>query len=80
MLLYHRYLDYLDNDEDLLNDLLQEILDKGQESKEFSDFHPQVIATVIRGAISESMLSSQHKLTPEEYNEKLTKSILKMVK
>ncbi len=69
-----------DDDGDLLNDLLQEILHKGQESKEFSDFHPQVIATVIRGAISESMLSSQHKLTPEEYNEKLTKSILKMVK
>ncbi|EJR42781.1 TetR/AcrR family transcriptional regulator [Bacillus cereus group sp. TH204-1LC] len=69
-----------DDDEDLLNGLLQEILHKGQESKEFSDFHPQVIATVIRGAISESMLSSQHKLTLEEYNEKLTKSILKMIK
>ncbi|WP_337969845.1 TetR/AcrR family transcriptional regulator [Virgibacillus salexigens] len=69
-----------EDDDDLLNDLLQEILHKGQESKEFSDFHPQVIATVIRGAISESMLSSQHKLTLEEYNEKLTKSILKMVK
>ncbi|SDX16698.1 transcriptional regulator, TetR family [Marininema mesophilum] len=69
-----------DDDEDLLNDLLQEILRKGQKSKEFSDFHPQVIATVIRGAISESMLSSQHKLTLEEYNEKLTKSILQMVK
>ena len=33
-----------DDDGDLLNDLLQEILHKGQESKEFSDFHPQVIA------------------------------------
>ncbi|MGR5878713.1 TetR/AcrR family transcriptional regulator [Bacillus pacificus] len=66
-----------DDDEDLLNGLLQEILHKGQESKEFSDFHPQVIATVIRGAISESMLSSQHKLTLEEYNEKLTKKHIK---
>lgn len=69
-----------DDDEDLLNDLLQEILHKGQESNEFSDFQPQVIATVIRGAISESMLSSQHKLTLQEYSEKLTKAILKMVK
>ena len=69
-----------EDDDDLLNDLLQEILRKGQESNEFSDFHPQVIATVIRGAISESMLSSQHKLTLEEYSEKLIKSILKMVK
>lgn len=69
-----------EDDDDLLNNLLQEILHKGQDSKEFSDFHPQVIATVIRGAISESMLSSQHKQTLEEYNEKLTKSILKMVK
>jgi|SRR5699024_115517 len=70
----------IEEDDDLLNNLLQEILHKGQDSKEFSNFHPQVIATVIRGAISESMLSSQHKLTLEEYHEKLTKSILKMVK
>lgn len=74
------YLIEEEDDDDLLNDLLQEILHKGQDSKEFSNFHPQVIATVIRGAISESMLSSQHKLTLEEYHEKLTKSILKMVK
>lgn len=69
-----------DDEEDLLNDLLQEILQKGQESKEFSDFQPQVIATIIQGAISESMLSPHKQLGLEEYSEEVTNSVLKMVK
>ncbi len=69
-----------DDDEDLLNDLLQEILQKGKESKEFSNFNLQVISTIIQGAISESMLSRHIQLGLEEYSEKVTNSILKMVK
>ncbi|WP_026702465.1 TetR/AcrR family transcriptional regulator [Salibacterium aidingense] len=67
--------------EDELNVLLKEILYKGQESKEFGDFDPQVIAIVIRGAISGSMSLPQYenKLNLEDYSEKLVKSILKMI-
>ncbi|MBD1380803.1 TetR/AcrR family transcriptional regulator [Metabacillus arenae] len=68
------------DDEDVLNVLLQEILHKGKESKEFGDFDPQVIAVVIRGSISGSMLSLKNGLSLEDYSEKLIKSILKMIK
>ncbi|PDY44683.1 TetR/AcrR family transcriptional regulator [Bacillus pseudomycoides] len=69
-----------DEEEDLKNSLLQEILRQGQESKEFRDFHIQVITSVIQGAISESLLSSQNKLSLEEYSEKLIECVLKIVK
>ncbi|MEJ8545001.1 TetR family transcriptional regulator [Brevibacillus borstelensis] len=67
-----------DHEEDFVSNLLQEILHKGQESKEFRDFHPRVAATVIKGAISESLLSSHINL--EEYSEELIHMILTMVK
>lgn len=69
-----------DDEEDLIKDLLQEILLQGKESKEFRVSHPQVIATVIQGAISESLFSSQNKLNLEDYSEELKKSLLKIVK
>lgn len=69
-----------DDEEDLKNGLLQEILLQGRESKEFRDFHPQVMTTIIQGAISESLLSSQNNLSLEEYCEELIKSVLKLVK
>ncbi|MEX3616954.1 TetR/AcrR family transcriptional regulator [Paenibacillus glucanolyticus] len=68
------------DDEDQLNVLLKEILFKGQESKEFGDFDPQVIAIVIRGAISASMSLPQNELSLEDYSEKIIKSVLKMIK
>ncbi|MCM3129712.1 MULTISPECIES: TetR/AcrR family transcriptional regulator [unclassified Paenibacillus] len=68
------------NDEDQLNVLLKEILYKGQESKEFGDFDPQVIAIVIRGALSASMSLPQNELSLEDYSEKIIKSFLKMIK
>lgn len=69
------------DDEDELNVLLKEILYKGQETKEFGDFDPQVIVIVIRGAISGSMSLPQYenKLNLEDYSEKLLKSVLKMI-
>lgn len=70
----------LEDDEDLKNSLLQNILLQGQESKEFKDFHPQVIATVIQGAISESLLSPQKQLSLENFSAELIKTILEMVK
>ncbi|WP_164670748.1 TetR/AcrR family transcriptional regulator [Virgibacillus doumboii] len=69
-----------DDEEDLKNGLLQEILILGRESKEFGDFNPQVMTTVIQGAISESMLTFQNKVSVEKYSEELTKSILKIVR
>lgn len=69
-----------DDEEDLINGLLQEILLKGQELKEFSDFHPLVIAKVIQGAIAESLLTLQKKLSIEEYSGELIKSVLRMVR
>ncbi|MFB5265182.1 TetR/AcrR family transcriptional regulator [Paenibacillus enshidis] len=70
------------HEEDELNVLLREILYKGQEAKEFGDFDPQVIAIVIRGAISGSMSLPQYenKLNLEDYSEKMIKSVLKMIK
>lgn len=69
-----------DDEEDLIKGLLQEILLQGQESKEFGDFNIQVIATIIQGSIAESLISSQSKMSLENYSEELIKSILKIVK
>lgn len=69
-----------DDEEDLKSGLLKEILLQGQESKEFGAFNPKVISTVIQGAISESMLTSQNEGSIEEFSEELVKSILKIVK
>ncbi|TCJ01218.1 TetR/AcrR family transcriptional regulator [Cytobacillus praedii] len=69
-----------DDEEDLKSGLLKEILLQGQESKEFGEFNPKVISTVIQGAISESMLTSQNESSIEEFSEELVKSILKIVK
>ncbi|SFK12613.1 MULTISPECIES: TetR/AcrR family transcriptional regulator [unclassified Bacillus (in: firmicutes)] len=69
-----------DDEEDLIKGLLQEILLQGQESKEFGDFNIQVTATIIQGSIAESLISSQSKMSLENYSEELIKSILKMVK
>jgi TetR/AcrR family transcriptional regulator, transcriptional repressor of bet genes len=69
-----------DDEEELLSVLLQEVLHKGQESKEFSDFNPQMISTIIHGAISESMLSPGNKINLEEYSKELIKMVMRMVK
>ncbi|PFD34702.1 TetR family transcriptional regulator [Bacillus cereus] len=69
-----------DDEEDLIKGLLQEILLQGQESKEFGDFNIQVTATIIQGSISESLITSQGKMSLENYSEELIKSILKIVK
>ena len=69
-----------DDEEGLVKGLLQEILLQGQESKEFGDFNIQVIATIIQGSIAESLISSQNKMSLEDYSEELIKSILKIVK
>ena len=69
------------NPEDKLNASLEDILSKGQESKEFNDFDPQVVAMIIRGAISLSMSLPQkgNGLTFEDYIERVKKSTLKMI-
>lgn len=69
-----------DDEDDLKNRLLQDILLQGQESKEFADLNLQMIATIIQGAISESLLSFQNKSNLEEYSGELIKSMLKIVK
>lgn len=69
-----------EEEEDLKTNLLGEILRQGQESGEFGGFPPQIISTIIQGAISESMLTFQNKLSVEEYKEELIKSILKIIK
>ncbi|MFB5676159.1 TetR family transcriptional regulator [Paenibacillus terreus] len=69
-----------DVEEDLTSNLLQEILLHGQEAKEFGDFNPQVASTVIKGAISESILSSHKKMDSMKYNQELAEMIMKMVR
>ncbi len=69
-----------DNEEDLKASLLKEILFKGQEINEFGgDFCPEVVSTIIQGAISETMLSPQKKLKPKEYSLELIKGALKII-
>lgn len=69
-----------DDEEDLIFNLLQEILLHGQKAKEFGDFNPQVASTVIKGALSESMLSSHKKMDSMKYNQELAEMIMKMVR
>lgn len=69
-----------DDEEDLKTSLLKEILFKGQEVKEFGDFRPEAVSTIIQGAVSEMMLSSQKKLNHEEYSLELIKHVLKIIK
>lgn len=69
-----------DAEEDVKNNLLKDILRQGQEINEFNNFNLQAVSTIIQGAISESMLTFQSKVSIEEYSEELIKSILKMVK
>ncbi|MGD7045989.1 TetR/AcrR family transcriptional regulator [Jeotgalibacillus proteolyticus] len=70
------------NPEEELNVLLEEILGKGQKSKEFSDFDCKVVAMIIRGAISLSMSLplDENDARLEDYSEKVKKNILKMIK
>ncbi|WP_339304448.1 TetR family transcriptional regulator [Paenibacillus sp. FSL R5-0519] len=69
------------NPEDELNVLLEEILHAGQQSKEFQDFDPKVIAMMIRGTVSLSMSLPQNEsiMSFKDYTEKVTKSVLKMI-
>lgn len=68
------------DDEDSLPALLREILYKGQASEEFIDFNPQVMSTIIQGAISESMLTHTSKTNIDIYSEELIKTVIRMVK
>ncbi|TDL32474.1 TetR family transcriptional regulator [Jeotgalibacillus sp. S-D1] len=70
------------NPEEELNVLLEEILIKGQQSKEFNDFDSKVVAMIIRGAISLSMSLPQNEndVRFEDYSEKVKKNVLKMIK
>lgn len=67
------------DDEDLKIKLLKEIIVEGQESKEFSDIDPQVVVTIVEGAISEFMFTSLDDGSLEKHSEELVKCILKMV-
>ncbi|WP_339234109.1 TetR/AcrR family transcriptional regulator [Paenibacillus sp. FSL R5-0517] len=68
--------------EDELNIFLEDILSKGQDSKEFKDFNTQVVAMIIRGAISLSMSLPQKTilLSFEDYTEEVKENILKLVR
>ncbi|NMO97941.1 TetR/AcrR family transcriptional regulator [Paenibacillus lemnae] len=68
--------------EEELNLLLEEILTKGQTSKEFQAFDVTVVAMIIRGAISLSMSLPQEENDPRlaGYSEKVRENILKMIK
>lgn len=68
-----------EDDKDSLPILLQEILHKGQASEEFIDFNPQVMSTIIQGAISESMLAPTSKINVEVYRDELTKAVMRMI-
>src|SRR5699024_2401658 len=68
-----------EDDDDLMKSLLQDILIQGQKLKEFRDFDSQLTATIIQGAISESMLNYQSNISIEAYSEELVIIIFVMV-
>ena len=71
-----------EDDENQVNDLLKDLLSKGQENKEFTDFDPDVIGVIIRGAISGSVNLPQYERRSDHdnYSEKIVQSILKMIR
>ncbi|QQD85354.1 TetR/AcrR family transcriptional regulator [Jeotgalicoccus sp. ATCC 8456] len=71
-----------EDDENQVNDLLKDLLSKGQENKEFTDFDPDVIGVIIRGAISGSVNLPQYERRSDhdDYSEKIVQSILKMIR
>lgn len=70
-----------DEDDALKRELLQ-ILRDGQSSGEFGPFHPEVMASLIRGAIDEYTLTfgDTKKLDPETYCRELVELVSRAVK
>ncbi len=68
------------DEEDPLYQLLQEILQHGQETKEFSTFDTKNVSIIIQGAIAESMLMNQENFNLETYKNELVTMVTKMVK
>ena len=69
-----------EEDGDATYALLCDILRSGQESKEFTKFHIQSVATFIQGAIGESMFVNADRFDLETYSQELVRSVLKLVK
>ncbi|SFL91873.1 transcriptional regulator, TetR family [Gracilibacillus orientalis] len=69
-----------DDEEDPLYVLLQEILQDGQKTKEFSTFDTKNVSIIIQGAIGESMLMNQENFNLEAYKNELVTMVTKMVK
>ncbi|MGP4066131.1 TetR/AcrR family transcriptional regulator [Oceanobacillus sp. M65] len=67
------------DEKDALDDLLDEILRNGVLAKEFVDIDPKVIAVIVRGAISGSILKTNDELNFEAYTEKVIKSVKRLV-
>ncbi|RIU90144.1 TetR/AcrR family transcriptional regulator [Oceanobacillus picturae] len=67
------------DEKDALDDLLDEILRNGVLAKEFVDIDPKVIAVIVRGAISGSILKTNDELNLEVYTEEIIKSVKRMV-
>ncbi|MET3506409.1 TetR/AcrR family transcriptional regulator [Halalkalibacter oceani] len=66
-------------EEDPLYVYLQEILQYGQETNEFSKFQPKSLSTMLQGAISESMLVNGEEFNLEEYKNDLVTMVTKIV-
>lgn len=60
--------------------LLKDILQMGQTNNDFAQFSVTTVVTIIRGAISEFMLSNDSKQSTEQYGEELKNMVFKMVK
>lgn len=69
-----------EEEEDLIILMLKEILEEGQKSGEFSrDFHPDMLCSVIHGAIEEKMLNSTNTYSIEAYKTELINIIRKII-
>ncbi|MEC2292716.1 TetR/AcrR family transcriptional regulator [Bacillus licheniformis] len=68
------------DEEDPLYMYLQEILAYGQNTNEFAEFNPKYVATMIQGAIAESMLMNGERFNLEAYKNDLVNMVTKMIK
>ncbi|WP_027091532.1 TetR/AcrR family transcriptional regulator [Cohnella thermotolerans] len=70
-----------DDDEDPMMRVLLDILREGQNNGEFADFHLDVMASMIQGAIGEYMLSSPvtRKVSLETYSDELVKMVTRAI-
>ncbi|MFC4600248.1 TetR/AcrR family transcriptional regulator [Cohnella hongkongensis] len=69
-----------ENEEDELKTMLLDILKEGQQKDEFTQsFQPEIVASIIAGAIEERMLRVNSPIPTEQYADELIKMVKRLI-